>query len=268
MKQYKILNLEHLINLISNNRVAVLKISNDSVVIRYKNAVIDLIKVDDTFTLITTNLETMKTEKVKISGSSGSRLMYAAHQDSYHLDRISSFLEDCHSVRRSYDVEMGEYTPEQIDLQRLSRSCKRLIPVTELSSDQIRDIRVDRRRRGRCMSGSEIQSTWRDVLELFGDHIDPDISIDDLFQTRSEPVLPLQEGPSVQRGGDRYLTTDFTTDQLVNLSQMYSEQIHREFLAQMSGGWNGGRNIEFRRSPELVELGGTAISCIDWNGLM
>lgn len=265
MKQYRILNLQHLINLISNNRVAVLKISNDSVVIRYKNAVIDLIKVDDTFTLITTNLETMKTEKVKISGSSGSRLMYAAHQDSYHLDRISSFLEECSSVRRSYDIEIAEHTTQQIDPQRSSRSGKRLIPVTELSSGQIHEIRVDRRRRGRCMSGSEIQSTWRDVLELLGDQIDLDISIDELFQTRSEPVQPLQEGPSVQPSRNRAFTIDQLRTPQFSIEQAYSEQIHREFLAQMSGGWTGGVNIEVRRSPELVELRGTTTSSIDWN---
>lgn len=268
MKQYRILNLQHLINLISNNRVAVLKISNDSVVIRYKNAVLDLIKVDDTFTLITTNLETMKTEKVKISGSSGSRLMYAAHQDSYHLDRISSFLEECSSVRRSYDVEMTEHTPQQIDIQRSARSGKRLIPATELSSDQISDIRVDRRRRGRCMSGSEIESTWRDVLELLGDQIDPDISIDELFQTRSEPVQPTQEGRSFQPSRHRAFTLDQLMSPQFAIQQAYSEQIHREFLAQMSGGWTGGRNIEVPRSPEPVELRGTTTSHIDWDQLM
>lgn len=261
MKQYRILNLQHLINLISNNRVAVLKISNDSVVIRYKNAVLDLIKVDDTFTLITTNLETMKTDKVKISGSAGSRLMYASHQDSYHLDRISSFLEECSSVRRSYDVEIVEHTPQQIDLQRSSRSGKRLIPVTELSSDQIHDIRVDRRRRGRCMSGSEIQSTWRDVLELLGDQIDPEISIDELFQTRSEPVQPLQEGSSVQPSRNRAFTIDQLRTPQFSIEQAYSEQIHREFLAQMSGGWN----VEVRRSSEPVELRGMVSPSFDWN---
>lgn len=267
MKQYRILNLQHLINLISNNRVAVLKTSNDSVVIRFKNVVLDLVKVNDAFTLISTNLETMKTEKVKISGSSGSRLMYASHQDSYHLDRISSFLEECSSVRKSYDIEMVEHTPQQIDIQRSARSGKRLIPVTELSSGQISDIRADRRRRGRCMSGSEIESTWRDVLELLGDQIDPDISIDELFQTQSEPVLPFQEGSSVPPSRHRAFTLDQLRTPQLAMEQAYSEQIHREFLAQMSGGWVGGRNIEVPRSPEPVELRGTTTFVIDWFGL-
>lgn len=268
MKQYRILNLQHLVNLISNNRVAVLKISNDSVVIRFKNAVLDLVKVNDAFTLITTNLETMKTEKVKISGSSGSRLMYASHQDSYHLDRISSFLEDCSSIRKSYDIEIVEHNLEQFNVQRISRSGKRLTPATELTSGQIHEIRVDRRRRSRCMRDSDIESTWSSVMDILGDHIDPEISIDELFQTRSESVQPTQEGRSVQPSRNRAFTIDQLRTPQFSIEQAYSEQIHREFLAQMSGGWTGGVNIEVRRSPEPVELRGTTTSHIDWDQLM
>lgn len=161
-------------------------------------------------------------------------------------------------------LRWGEHTPQQIDLQRSSRSGKRLIPVTELSSDQIHDIRVDRRRRGRCMSGSEIESTWRDVLELLGDQIDPDISIDELFQTRSEPVQPTQEGRSFQPSRFRLPDMDSLMSPQFAIQQAYSEQIHREFLAQMSGGWTG---VEVPRSPEPVELRGTTTSVIDWFGL-